>query len=133
MNFFSNPSFLICHHVDLQLLRKILHKKMNDPQNYSWPSSMKRYIEDKEMLKRENDDERQEKSNGGCKWVKTDSECKDIPLLVNLHKFRPKSFKTHKKNMRTKNVALMRYMFIGCRYCSRDITPPSFYLSYHFD
>lgn len=76
MNFFSNPSFFVIVYVDLQLLRIMLHKKMN-PQNYSRPSSMKRYIEDKEMPKSENDDERQEKSNGGCKWVKTDSECKD--------------------------------------------------------
>lgn len=43
---------------------------------------MKRYIEDKEMPKRENDDETQEKSNGGCKWVKTDSECKDHFLVI---------------------------------------------------
>ncbi|XP_059459170.1 protein DEEPER ROOTING 1 [Corylus avellana] len=56
-----------------KLLRVMLHKKMN-PQSYSRPSSMKRYIEDKEMPKRENDDEMQEKSNDRCKWVKTDSE-----------------------------------------------------------
>jgi hypothetical protein len=53
----------------------MLHKKMNQQNSYR-ASSAKRYIADKQMPKRENDDETPEKTNDGCKWVKTDSECK---------------------------------------------------------
>lgn len=37
---------------------------------------MKRYIEDKQIPKKRDDDETQDKTNDGGKWVKTDSECK---------------------------------------------------------
>ncbi|KAG2728617.1 hypothetical protein I3760_01G213600 [Carya illinoinensis] len=56
-----------------KLLRVMLHKKMN-PQSTSRASSMKRYLEDKQMTKQRNDEETQEKTNDGGKWVKTDSE-----------------------------------------------------------
>lgn len=57
-----------------KLLRTMLHKKIY-PQNNSRTSSMKKYIEDKQVVKRGNDDEtREEKINNGCKWDKTDSE-----------------------------------------------------------
>ncbi|KAF5466356.1 hypothetical protein F2P56_016287 [Juglans regia] len=56
-----------------KLLRVMLHKKMN-PQSTSRASSMKRYLEDKQMPKQRNDEEMQEKTNDGGKWVKTDSE-----------------------------------------------------------
>lgn len=41
---------------------------------------MKKYLEDKQRPKRENEDEVQEKhkAKDGYKWVKTDSECKFI-------------------------------------------------------
>ncbi|KAK9280859.1 hypothetical protein L1049_003750 [Liquidambar formosana] len=56
-----------------KLLRTMLHKKIY-PQNSSRASSMKKYLEDKQMPKTGNEDERKEKANDGCKWVKTDSE-----------------------------------------------------------
>lgn len=41
---------------------------------------MKKYLEDKQRPKKENDDETQEKqkTKDGYKWVRTDSECKLI-------------------------------------------------------
>lgn len=41
---------------------------------------MKKYLEDKQRPKKENEDEAQEKQivKDGSKWVKTDSECKLI-------------------------------------------------------
>lgn len=61
----------------LQLLRIMLHKKMSS-QNASRASSMKKYIEDKQVPKNKNDEdqERRQRTDDGCKWVKTDSECK---------------------------------------------------------
>ncbi|KAA8540231.1 hypothetical protein F0562_024206 [Nyssa sinensis] len=56
-----------------KLLRTMLSKKLY-PRNSSRASSMKKYIEDKQMPKKGKEDERQEKTNDGCKWVKTDSE-----------------------------------------------------------
>ncbi|XP_018839204.1 uncharacterized protein LOC109004956 isoform X1 [Juglans regia] len=56
-----------------KLLRVMLHKKIN-PQNTSRASSMKRYLEDTQIPKKRDDDEMQEKTNDGGKWVKTDSE-----------------------------------------------------------
>ncbi|XVE51839.1 hypothetical protein DITRI_Ditri02bG0073200 [Diplodiscus trichospermus] len=58
-----------------KLLRVMLHKKIYS-QNPSRASSMKKYIEDKQTPKRQNnEDETQErKSEDGYKWVKTDSE-----------------------------------------------------------
>ncbi|XP_010654413.1 protein DEEPER ROOTING 1 isoform X1 [Vitis vinifera] len=58
-----------------KLLRAMLHKKIY-PQNSSRASSMKKYLEDKQRPKRENEDEVQEKhkAKDGYKWVKTDSE-----------------------------------------------------------
>ena len=57
----------------------MLHKKIYS-QNPSRASSMKKYLEDKQTPKRQNnEDETQErKSEDGYKWVKTDSECKFI-------------------------------------------------------
>lgn len=57
----------------------MLHKKIY-PQNSSRASSMKKYLEDKQRSKRENEDEVQEKhkAKDGYKWVKTDSECEFI-------------------------------------------------------
>lgn len=65
----------------------MLHKKMNH-QNNARPSSAKRYLEDKQKLKKEKDDEPRNKTNDGCKWVKTDSECKvtlGLQLECNSH------------------------------------------------
>ncbi|XP_022723757.1 uncharacterized protein LOC111280566 [Durio zibethinus] len=58
-----------------KLLRVMLHKKIYS-QNLSRASSMKKYLEDKQTPKRQNNqDETQErKSEDGYKWVKTDSE-----------------------------------------------------------
>ena len=55
----------------------MLSKKMY-PQNASRASSVKRYLEDKQVPKTKNKEEEthEGKSNDGCKWVKTDSECK---------------------------------------------------------
>ncbi|PON93444.1 hypothetical protein TorRG33x02_107220 [Trema orientale] len=60
-----------------KLLRTMLHKKMS-PQNSYRASSVKKYLEDKPIPKRNNndeDDKRREKTDDGGKWVKTDSEC----------------------------------------------------------
>ncbi|KAH7547063.1 hypothetical protein FEM48_Zijuj01G0267300 [Ziziphus jujuba var. spinosa] len=59
-----------------KLLRMMLHKKMSS-QNASRASSMKKYIEDKQVVpKKKGDDveERRKKTDDGYKWVKTDSE-----------------------------------------------------------
>ncbi|XVF86927.1 hypothetical protein PTKIN_Ptkin18bG0080100 [Pterospermum kingtungense] len=58
-----------------KLLRVMLHKKIYN-QNPSRASSMKKYLEDRQTPKRQNnEDETQErKSKDGYKWVKTDSE-----------------------------------------------------------
>lgn len=40
---------------------------------------MKRFLEDKKMPKindHDEDEETEERTDDGCKWVKTDSECK---------------------------------------------------------
>jgi hypothetical protein len=63
-------------------LRTLLHKKIN-PQSTSRASSMKKYIEDKKISKKEKeDDEKQYKTSDGSKWVKTDSECEFIFSLL---------------------------------------------------
>ncbi|KAG6618114.1 hypothetical protein I3842_02G131700 [Carya illinoinensis] len=64
-----------------KLLRVMLHKKIN-PQNTSRASSVKRYLEDTQIPKKRYDDETQEKTNDGGKWVKTDSECK---VMFSMH------------------------------------------------
>ncbi|KAG6792223.1 hypothetical protein POTOM_001366 [Populus tomentosa] len=57
-----------------KLLRTLLHKKIN-PQSTSRASSVKKYIEDKRISKKEKeDDEKRYKTSDGSKWVKTDSE-----------------------------------------------------------
>ncbi|XP_017978194.1 PREDICTED: uncharacterized protein LOC18596248 [Theobroma cacao] len=58
-----------------KLLRVMLHKKIYS-QNPSRASSMKKYLEDKQTPKRQNnqDETRERKSEDGSKWVKTDSE-----------------------------------------------------------
>ncbi|KAK2979506.1 hypothetical protein RJ640_008390, partial [Escallonia rubra] len=59
----------------LQLLRAMLSKKIH-PQNSSRASSTRRYIEDRQkpQTQKGKEEERGEKANNGCKWVKTDSE-----------------------------------------------------------
>lgn len=69
----------------VQLLRVMLHKKIN-PQNSYRASSATRYLDDKQMPKKGKDDETQEKTQEGCKWVKTDSECKDASSFQGLEK-----------------------------------------------
>lgn len=59
----------------MQLLRTILHKKIYSQNSYR-PSSVKNCLEDKKMPKKRNEDEPEENADDGCKWVKTDSECK---------------------------------------------------------
>ncbi|KAB1223373.1 putative nucleoside diphosphate kinase 5 [Morella rubra] len=56
-----------------KLLRVMLHKKINPQKSYR-ASSATRYLDDKQMPKKGKDDETQEKTHEGCKWVKTDSE-----------------------------------------------------------
>ncbi|KAK6911843.1 hypothetical protein RJ641_023936, partial [Dillenia turbinata] len=57
-----------------KLLRTMLHKKIY-PQNASCASSMKKYLGDRQVLEKENEDEKKrEKTKDGSKWVKTDSE-----------------------------------------------------------
>ncbi|XP_027336957.1 uncharacterized protein LOC113850574 [Abrus precatorius] len=56
-----------------KLLRTILHKKICT-QNSSRASLMKKCIEDKRITRKRNGDESEERTDDGCKWVKTDSE-----------------------------------------------------------
>lgn len=71
----------------LQFLRIMLHKKMN-PQNASRAPSMKKYLEDTKQAsnnKNGTEDDREKlqgKNKEGCKWVKTDSECKFTVLAI---------------------------------------------------
>ncbi|XP_047164999.1 protein NEGATIVE GRAVITROPIC RESPONSE OF ROOTS-like isoform X1 [Vigna umbellata] len=58
-----------------KLLRTMLHKKIYT-QNSSRTSFMAKCIEEKKMTRKRNDDESDERSGDGSKWVKTDSECK---------------------------------------------------------
>lgn len=61
----------------MQILRKILHKKIRSQTARS--TSMKRFLEDKKMPKindHDEDEETEGRTDDGCKWVKTDSECK---------------------------------------------------------
>ncbi|XVF25241.1 hypothetical protein REPUB_Repub13aG0196300 [Reevesia pubescens] len=62
-----------------KLLRVMLHKKFYN-QNPSRASSMKKYLEDNQTPKRQNNEDEtlERKNEDGCKWVKTDSECKFI-------------------------------------------------------
>lgn len=65
----------------------MLHKKMN-AHNASRAPSMKKYLEDTKQAsnnKKGIEDDReelQEKNKEGCKWVKTDSECKFTGLAI---------------------------------------------------
>lgn len=75
---------------------------------------MKKYLEDKQRSKRENEDEVQEKhkAKDGYKWVKTDSECKFIlSFLASL---------TGTKKWHGINGIHVSH----CRYCSRDLNLP---------
>ncbi|GFZ04319.1 hypothetical protein Acr_16g0009430 [Actinidia rufa] len=56
-----------------KLLRTIISKKIY-PHNSSQASSMKKYLEDKQIPKKKKEVKAGEKANNGCKWVKTDSE-----------------------------------------------------------
>ena len=55
----------------------MLHKKIY-PQGASPTMSLKKYLEDKHILKPSSNDEDESDAitENGCKWVKTDSECK---------------------------------------------------------
>ena len=53
----------------------MLHKKICT-QNSSRSPLVKKCIEDKKMTRKKNEDESDERNGDGCKWVKTDSECK---------------------------------------------------------
>ncbi|XP_061342925.1 protein NEGATIVE GRAVITROPIC RESPONSE OF ROOTS [Gastrolobium bilobum] len=56
-----------------KLLRTIIHKKIYS-QNPSRASLMKKCLEDKKITRKRNEDEPEERTDDGCKWVKTDSE-----------------------------------------------------------
>ncbi|PSS18115.1 Dof zinc finger protein like [Actinidia chinensis var. chinensis] len=58
-----------------KLLRTIISKKIYS-QNTSRASSMKKYVEDKQIpnKKKKEEEKAQDKANDRCKWVKTDSE-----------------------------------------------------------
>ncbi|KAK7294468.1 hypothetical protein RJT34_17357 [Clitoria ternatea] len=58
-----------------KLLRTILHKKIyTQGQNSSRASLIKKCIEDKKMTRKRTEDESEDRTDDGCKWVKTDSE-----------------------------------------------------------
>ncbi|KAL6137404.1 hypothetical protein ACLB2K_062696 [Fragaria x ananassa] len=61
-----------------KFLRLMLNKKIINPQNSSRASSMKKYLEDTRQNPTKkgnnNEEDKKEKINDGCKWVKTDSE-----------------------------------------------------------
>ncbi|XP_054780784.1 protein NEGATIVE GRAVITROPIC RESPONSE OF ROOTS-like [Prosopis cineraria] len=67
-----NPRDILQESKMEKLLRTILHKKIYS-QTSSRSSSMKRCLEDKKVLQR-NEEETEKKTDDGCKWVKTDSE-----------------------------------------------------------
>ncbi|XP_010540190.1 PREDICTED: uncharacterized protein LOC104814044 [Tarenaya hassleriana] len=56
-----------------KFLRMMLHKKIN-PQASSRATSVKNYLQDKQRVSKNIEEEANEKSNDGCKWVKTDSD-----------------------------------------------------------
>ncbi|KAK7349312.1 hypothetical protein VNO77_06583 [Canavalia gladiata] len=66
-----------------KLLRTILHKKIYT-QNPSRASMMKKCIEDRKMTRKRNEDESEERTDDGCKWVKTDSECKFLHFNIHM-------------------------------------------------
>ncbi|KAF9615051.1 hypothetical protein IFM89_021622 [Coptis chinensis] len=66
-----------------KLLRTLLHKKIY-PQNSS-TTSVKKYLGDRHSSKNNKEDQHEEKRDGGCKWVKTDSECKFFYFTSMLH------------------------------------------------
>lgn len=46
---------------------------------------LKKCLEDKKrMWKRNEDEDEPERTDDGCKWVKTDSECKFILTLIHI-------------------------------------------------
>ncbi|XP_057977492.1 protein NEGATIVE GRAVITROPIC RESPONSE OF ROOTS [Malania oleifera] len=58
-----------------KFLRKMLHKKINSPNSSHGASSLPTYMENRQKLNVENEEEKQEKiGDVGHKWVKTDSE-----------------------------------------------------------
>ncbi|KAL6134735.1 hypothetical protein ACLB2K_066963 [Fragaria x ananassa] len=61
-----------------KFLRLMLNKKIINPQNSSRASSMKMYLQDTRQNPTKkgnnNEEDKKEKINDGCKWVKTDSE-----------------------------------------------------------
>ncbi|KAK4269059.1 hypothetical protein QN277_022264 [Acacia crassicarpa] len=70
-----NPKDILQESKMEKLLRTILHKKMKSQTSRS--TSMKRCLEDKKMPKTNDHDEEEEteeRTDDGCKWVKTDSE-----------------------------------------------------------
>lgn len=88
----------------------MLHKKLQT-QNSSRASVLKNRIEDKRTIRKRNDDdeEPEERSDEGSKWVKTDSECKFILTFI----FTP----SHNPSY---NPWTNKFFF-SCRYCSRNI------------
>ena len=55
---------------------------------------MKKYVEDKQIpnKKKKEEEKAQDKANNGCKWVKTDSECKLLFKRTHTHQ---KNFYDH--------------------------------------
>lgn len=63
----------------MQLLRVMLHKKVN-AQASSKQTSTKKYVQDKQQLSLKNEEEEGRNSGDGSKWVKTDSDC-EFPIF----------------------------------------------------
>ncbi|CAK9179856.1 unnamed protein product [Ilex paraguariensis] len=63
-----------------KLLRTFLSKNMF-PENCSRASSTKKYLDYSWGRRTDGEDETREKTNDGCKWVKTDSEFQQQPFL----------------------------------------------------
>ncbi|XP_028783895.1 uncharacterized protein LOC114739954 [Neltuma alba] len=67
-----NPKDILQESKMEKLLRTILHKKIYSQTSRS--PSMRRCLEDKKIAKRNDEEETEERTDDGCKWVKTDSE-----------------------------------------------------------
>ena len=65
------------------MLRTILHKKIY-PQSSSPKLSTRKSLESSHIPKTANGNEKGEKADDGSKWVKTDSECKFIYIIVSV-------------------------------------------------
>lgn len=58
----------------------MLHKKIH-PQSSSKALSMEKYLENRHMPKSAAEDELNDKSNNGSKWLNTDSECEFFHMI----------------------------------------------------